>query len=355
MMKIAKLFRPSCTIIALTLFFSTFPAEAAEALASFDATKPTVIKRAPWPAITVNLTADPIYQWISHQSTLTATTNYDVGPTPYYISIYYTGSSSESGGSYENSVLLQSCSTGTTCSIKEGEHLPVENTPVAATYKAFVASYPPAFDYPEYIVASDIVNVTFHGGGAKLKAGKPTTTVGGNAVTLTATSTLPVEQVYYHIMIFDETTGQRLAYCSSGTTCMATVSQSQAATHKYMSYIGLGGTSLPVLYASKSPPIYVTWSNAGYEVALSYKYVSGQVEFTATANKSVTGTGNYISVYNLTTGQRAAICGIGSVCKATYNYKAGTSYAAFIATSYPYDGFCPPNNIVANSATYQLH
>lgn len=351
-----KIFRLFCAIAMIMLLFGIFQTNAANALATLDPNKPTISKDKTWPAITVDLTADPTYQWISHQSTLTATTNYDVGPTPYYISIYYTGSSSESGGSYEYSVLLQSCATGTTCSIKDGEHLPVaENTPIAATYKAFVSSYPPAFDYPEFIISSDIINVTFHGGGAKLTASKPTTAIGGNAVTLTATSTLPVEQVNYHIMIFDETTGQRLAICSSGTKCLATVSQSQATTHKYMSYIGISGSKLPILYASKSPPIYVTWSNSGYEVALSYKYVNGQVEFTATSNKTVTGTGNYISVYNLTTGQRAAICGIGTVCKATYNYKAGTSYAAFIATSYPYDGFCPPSNIQANSVTYQLH
>lgn len=65
-MKTAKISRMFCAIAVLAIVMGAYPAKAIAA-----------------PAITVDLTADPTYQWISHQSTLTATTNYDVGPTAF--------------------------------------------------------------------------------------------------------------------------------------------------------------------------------------------------------------------------------------------------------------------------------
>src|SRR6266567_4513959 len=37
---------------------------------------------------TISLSANPQYLWQNQYSTITATTNADVGPTPYYISVY---------------------------------------------------------------------------------------------------------------------------------------------------------------------------------------------------------------------------------------------------------------------------
>src|SRR5580698_4029864 len=54
---------------------------------------------------TVTLTASPDPQWPTEYSTLTATTNMNVGPTPYYLRIY----------DQTAQAWVITCGTGTTC------------------------------------------------------------------------------------------------------------------------------------------------------------------------------------------------------------------------------------------------
>src|ERR1039457_4936648 len=83
-------------------------------------------------AWTVSLTDSINWLWPTQYSTLTATTNVNVGPTPYYLRIY-----DETANAY-----VVTCATGTTCAV------PVtQQTPATHYYVAVVsdpsASYPP--------------------------------------------------------------------------------------------------------------------------------------------------------------------------------------------------------------------
>lgn len=322
------------------------PLTALNAIDGPNPSKPTEAKGNP--SINVNLTANIAYQWLGQEVILTATASQDVGPTPYYISIY----------DNTHNIYLKVCSFGATCSIDDIIHSPVPYTPISNSYTAYVGAYP-AYPHkpPTTIVGSDALNVTWHGGSVRLGANKNTTSIGGT-VQLTATTTLPMEQSpSLETMIFDATTQTRLALCDTGTQCFATVSHGAATTHKYVAYTGLPSTIMPpIIQASVSSPVFVTWANTGWSVNLSAKYVGNhQAELTATANRNVMASPYYISIFNVTTNQRVAMCVLGTTCTATITYADGTDYVAFVS-GFPYpENVCPPQNVQASSKTYRLN
>jgi hypothetical protein len=93
----------------------------------------------------VSLAASSVYPLIGQSVTLTATTNVDVGPTPYYITIY-----SETTGAE-----LAVCGFGTTCTATVAE-----GTPGAQTFEAFVGDDVPGDGQPGFaLVSSNEVTV----------------------------------------------------------------------------------------------------------------------------------------------------------------------------------------------------
>jgi hypothetical protein len=93
----------------------------------------------------VSLAASSPYAALRQPVTLTATTNTDVGPTPYYITIY-----SETTGAE-----LAVCGSGTTCTTTVSQA-----TPGTQTFEAFVGDDVPGNGQPGFaLVASNEVNV----------------------------------------------------------------------------------------------------------------------------------------------------------------------------------------------------
>jgi hypothetical protein len=93
----------------------------------------------------VFLTASSPYAPIGQSVTLTATTNTDVGPTPYFISIY-----SETTGAE-----LAICASGTTCTATVAQ-----GTPGTQTFEAFVGDDVPGNGHPGFgLVSSNEVTV----------------------------------------------------------------------------------------------------------------------------------------------------------------------------------------------------
>lgn len=74
-----------------------------------------------------------------HTAKLTATTNADVGPTPYYISIYDQTAHTE----------LTVCGSGTVCSAYVSEPVVTSHT-----FTAYVGDYPAASTPPGFILAT---------------------------------------------------------------------------------------------------------------------------------------------------------------------------------------------------------
>jgi hypothetical protein len=95
----------------------------------------------------VSLAASSSQAFLGQSATLTATTNTDVGPTPYYITIY-----SETTGAE-----LAVCGAGTTCTATVAE-----DTPGSQVFEAFVGDDVPGTGHPGFaLVSSNEVPVSW--------------------------------------------------------------------------------------------------------------------------------------------------------------------------------------------------
>lgn len=95
----------------------------------------------------ISLATSSTYPYAGQSATVTATTNADVGPTPYYITIY-----SETTGAE-----LAICGSGTTCSATVSP-----STPGRQDFEAFVGDNVPGGGHPGFvIVSSNVVPVTW--------------------------------------------------------------------------------------------------------------------------------------------------------------------------------------------------
>ena len=83
----------------------------------------------------------------------------------------------------------------------------------------------------------------------------------GTSVTLTATANTDVGPTPYYITIYDETTGAELAVCGSGSTCSATVSESNTGSHQFEAFIGddRTGHGAPGFVLVSSNQVGVLW------------------------------------------------------------------------------------------------
>jgi hypothetical protein len=279
----------------------------------------------------VSLTVDSAYLWIGRVSTLTATANYDVGPTPYYIRIY------------RNGTRVANCGAGTTCSFQATRSTPGTDwfvAQIADNNGTVVASDPPA-DGPGR-------PVTWHTTTVRLAASPTTLPVGGTS-TLTATTADDVGPSPYYIEIFDATTSTRLAVCGSGTSCSAQASQTVATTHAYRAFVSSSDTQYPPNgIVATSPTSYVTWTNSGYRLSLAAPATTqSTVPVTATSSVDVGPTPYYIEIYDDDSGARLGICGTGTTCAVTYTpSQSGSHLVAFIAAV---TSTSPPTSIQASS------
>lgn len=276
---------------------------------------------------TITLSAAPSSPWVTQSTTLVATANADVGPTPYSIVIRDA-----------NLVVLKSCSTGTTCS-----H--------AVTYPRgshhFYASIEAGSDPSQ---ASAGLSVEWHSTTLDLSASQNSLSVGSGSL-LTATTGQDIGPSPFYTMIFDTTTGNLLTYCGQGTSCTVTVTQTSATTHVYKAFLAPYSTTYPPPGAQEATPAtYVTWTHSGWSISLSAPATTGgSVTVTANASIDVYQTPYYIQIYDLK-GARIATCGAGSTCSAVFtpDVYPGSHLVAFIGSWSP---ALPPANIQASSGT----
>lgn len=88
---------------------------------------------------TVSLAASSTDPYLGTPVTLTATANTDVGPTPYYISIYDETTGAE----------LAVCGSGSTCSATVSE-----STPGSQVFQAFIGDDVPGTGAPGFVLVS---------------------------------------------------------------------------------------------------------------------------------------------------------------------------------------------------------
>ncbi len=311
------------------------PRAAVNALSAPLAAKSQAAAVTPAVAWTASLSASSTSLWPTQYTTLTASTNMNVGPTPWYLGIY----DATTGAS------VAICGTGTTCSASV-----TQASATTHSYRAYVASYSTTNPPANIQAASSYVTVTWRSISVSLSA-NPTTLAIGSATTLTASTSADVGPTPFWTQIFDLNTGVRVAVCGFGTSCTGTTSQAAATTHKFVAYVASYSSTLPLSNVqATSLPAYVTWANTGYRVtSLTTTRTSyGHDTVTATSNVNVGPTPYYIEIFNLNTGARIAVCGTGTSCSAT-NVALGFGQNNFVAFISSYDSAIPPLNTQASS------
>lgn len=162
----------------------------------------SVVSATAW---SVSLTSSTTTPAVNQSFTLTARSNQDVGPTPYYIQIYL------------GSTRYASCGSGTTCSVS----LYSSAAGASYTFQARIAYS----DGSGAQAWSNTVTVTIAGGWSVSLSASTTTPAVGQSFTLTARASRDVGPTPYYIQIYSGST--RYASCGSGTTC--SVAQSSTA------------------------------------------------------------------------------------------------------------------------------
>lgn len=278
------------------------------ALAAHAASKPTVPDAASagltW---TVDLTAqkwsttDP--NWPTMSVRLIAATNQDVGPTPYWIQL-----SGPSG-------VLATCATGYFCEVYVNS-----NQVATQQYTAKVVM----LVSPYTVVATDSVTVAWKATTVVLSAAAHTVPVGTNAlITLRLGRTLDPGPLSARLE--DADTGQVVGGCLGWSpVCTATVPGPDSLlfnTRKFVGRIGYYDASSVFHSVVTSAPIWVTWSDSGYQLTLTPVVSSAAAYVDARANKPGT-----ISIMNADSGTIVKTCTNATLCTATAN---GT-YVAFV-------------------------
>ncbi len=284
-------------------------------------------------AYTAGISASSTYLWPQQYSTITASTNQDVGPTPYYLSIY-----DATAGNY-----IKICPSGTSCSM--AVTFPNATTHV---YRSYVSYYPTTNPPAGQQAVSGSLSVTWRSISVSLAASPTTVGINANS-TLTATASADVTPSPFYIQIYDATTGTRLNYCGFSVTCSASVSQAVATTHRYIAYVSNYSTAYPPAgIQATSNSSYVTWTASNYRISLGSTTPSyGHRTLTAYSNINVLPTPYYIQIFNLRTGARIAVCGSGTTCSTTVSLAFGkTDFVAFTSS---YSTTIPPLNTQANS------
>jgi hypothetical protein len=278
----------------------------------------------------VTMVASPTILWPTSYSIVEVIANADVGPTPYYLRIFYWDG--------PNRVYVANCATGTSCA-----GVVTQPDVVGIDFWGVVE------DLDQVDQASQSIHIAWLGTVTSLSASSPTTSVGAS-VSLIATSDRDIATSLFYAEIFDVTTGTFITECGVGKSCSAAVSQSQATTHAYQSFLSSYGTSFPPPGIFESTSIsYVTWGTQGWSIDLiADPFPSLSATVTAIASADVGPTPYYIEIFD-ENGTLIQRCGSGTTCTTQYTPSlSGSNLVAFVA---PWSATLVPAGAQANSAT----
>ena len=287
---------------------------------------------APLAPFTVGLTWSPTSLAPGGTTTLTATSNQDVGPTPWFIEIFEAASGA----------FLVECGFGTTCATSV-----TESGSTLQAYVAYVSGFgttspPPTIQATSSPILVSWLSVTLSASDTVLKPDGTTV--------LTATSSLNVGPTPWFIEIFDVTTGTFVVECGFGTTCSTFVTRGPAVS-TYVAYVSGRSISFPPPdIRGQSAGVVVSWITLGLSIVPGNLAAGGTATVTADTVLDVGPTPFWIEVFDQTSGTRVAVCGSGFECVGSVSQPAATqhSYIAYIAG---FGSTLPPPDIRATSNT----
>jgi hypothetical protein len=186
-----------------------------------------------WHGAELALSASPTTVAVGGTSTLTATTNQDVGPSPFYVELFDT----------TTGTFLKSCGSGTSCSVQVSQAAASTHA-----YQAFLMPYGTTYPPAGVQETTPTSYVTWGTSGYSISLSATASTY--STATVTATASINVGPTAYYIQIFDEN-GTRIAVCSTGSTC-TTQYQPSSAGSTLVAFISANSTTLPPLNVQAS-------------------------------------------------------------------------------------------------------
>jgi hypothetical protein len=294
----------------------------------------------------VTLSTSPATLWPTQFSTLTATANADVGPTPYYIRIY-----DMSDGQY-----VANCSAGTTCSLGVTEPTGGTQQYVAVISGSTGGAFPP---FSGAVASSAYEFVTWQNVTVTL-VDSPSTVPDGGFTELQADASADVGPSPFYIYIFDAKTGFQIAMCPTGNVCPGNGEIGYRSlgdgTKEFVAYVAGYSTSFPPPNIQSTSYGFTTWTSSTWNVSLSGPTAvthGNSATYTATANSDVGPTPYYIEIFDATTGTRLWVCGIGTTCSVSFQPNdAGDDLVAFVSSL---STALPPANTLASSSTLHVN
>ena len=289
----------ACTDALLSAVASTSVATSGDSLAPPQVTPsvPVSTLRPTRPVVRLELTTGNAFVQAGDRAILTATASATMTGTNSAIEIFDRTTHSLAG----------TCTQSSQCIVAYAA------TSGLHTFAAFITR--PGADLPAAGagLASNQVTVTWLG---ITLASDSTLVAPGKPVTFTATSTFDVGKAGRVIVIYDNTTKQQLTYCSHGTTCSTSLTQSAGGVHEIVGWI-------PGQPEATSQSVTATWLGASLSGTSTYPQIGGTVHLTATANTDLTNTPWSLGIYDqhgLLVGQA---CKKGNTCSADITLTSG--------------------------------
>jgi hypothetical protein len=227
---------------------------------------------------------------------LTATAASDVAGTGTAIQIF----------DKTTGILVGSCSRGNACAVayaaKSGVH----------DFVAYVSA-PSSTQPTGKVLTSNQVSVGWIG----VTVASINPVVGpGKSVTVTAVSSIPVEQFGYVLEMFDLSNMSRITYCGQGTNCTVSITQPASGSRSIVAAIGkpTATFSNPDIWGV-SDHFSMTWLSVGMAGSSTFQ-VGGTIHLRATANADLTNTPWSIGILDDQGHLVGKPCKTGSSCSA---------------------------------------
>ena len=286
------------------------------------------------PNWSLTLYTSQTYIGVNHSITLSAYTNNDLGPSPYWLSIYnaYSGA------------LLNYCGSGTSCSATY-----TASSITTQAFRAYVANYPSTFPPSGVAAMSGFVYTTWVS--ITGLTASPQYLAPNQATTVKVSASVDVGPTPYWLEIFDGSTGRNIAICATGSTCSASVTMNSATVHYFTGYISGYGTTNPPPGVQSSTNVYAFWMSVTVSASAVALAPGGTTNLVATSNADVGPSPYYLSIFDTTTNTRVISCASGSRCAANYTV-SGSSIRDFFAYIGSNGTSAPPSPVLVSSNNY---
>jgi hypothetical protein len=239
---------------------------------------------------------------------LTATADQSVAASGHAIAIF----------DRTTKALVGSCTQGSQCvvnySSKAGTH----------EFAAYVTAPTSKLPLSKSTLSSNAVKVSWIG--VTLSSQK--VIVGpSQPVTLTATSTIPVEKTGWLLQLYDAHTKARLTYCSTGTTCSTSLIQTIGGGKSVVAALAEPSPNFPAAgsVVAQSGLLSPTWLSVVLDARIPSLAIGTPIQLKATANADLTDTNLAIGIYNDQNQLVSPPCvNYGSTCSAQVGFAGGT-------------------------------